>query len=464
MNNKRSQRGQALILIVLGIIGLVAITALAIDAGNSFSDRRQAQNAADAAALAAALAKIGDEDWHLAGVNLAISNGYEEDTSTVTVYTMDNPLAVGCDPDNPIPSPVNPNDSTDKAEYYILVTIHSTVNTFFAPIVGIDQLHNCVEAIARAKTGSAGSFGGGNGIMTLATSGTGFSYTGSGAANVTGGISSNAGISSSGSGDFTVGGGVASNGNLSITGSGSWNVANGASINGNFSKTGSSDFVVTSGGFLVGGTYSSVGSGDESPWPPTHLDTPRPAQPDPLDGYLTPPANPGSCISVAYTGSAAHTINPGCYTRISQTGSGNLTLNPGIYYLDGTGFSMTGSGDLVANGVLIYVKTGSVSMTGSGSQDFSPMTSGAYKGLALYMDKTNSSDVRITGSGDSSFSGTVYAPSSDITITGSGGTGVLDSQIVCSRLTMTGSGGINVTYNADHNYQIPSVSTIELVK
>jgi len=167
---------------------------------------------------------------------------------------------------------------------------------------------------------------------------------------------------------------------------------------------------------------------------------------------------------VAYTGSATHTINPGCYTRISQTGSGNLTLNPGIYYLDGTGFRMTGSGDLLANGVLIYLKTGSVSLTGSGDRYISPMTSGAYQGLALYLDKTNSNTVSITGSGDSSFSGTVYAPSSNITITGSGGTFVLDSQIVCSRLTVTGSGGMNVTYNADHNYQIPSVSTIELVK
>jgi len=300
--------------------------------------------------------------------------------------------------------------------------------------------------------------------MTLATSGTGFSWTGSGNAIVTGGISSNAGISSSGSGDFTVGGGVASNGNLSITGSGDWNVANGVSINGNFSHSGSSDFIVTSGGFQIGGTASWSGSGTKSPWPPTHLDTPRPAQPDPLDGYLTPPANPGSCISVAYTGSATHTINPGCYTRISQTGSGNLTLNPGIYYLDGTGFRMTGSGDLLANGVLIYLKTGSVSLTGSGDRYISPMTSGAYQGLALYLDKTNSNTVSITGSGDSSFSGTVYAPSSNITITGSGGTFVLDSQIVCSRLTVTGSVGMNVTYNADHNYQIPSVSTIELVK
>ena len=62
--NKKSQfeSGQALILIVLAIFGLVGITGLAIDGGMSFSDRRHAQNAADTAALAGALAKINAQE------------------------------------------------------------------------------------------------------------------------------------------------------------------------------------------------------------------------------------------------------------------------------------------------------------------------------------------------------------------------------------------------------------------
>src|SRR5689334_20899575 len=50
-------RGQALILIALAAVGLFAVTGLAIDGGARFSDRRHAQNAADTAALAAALTK-----------------------------------------------------------------------------------------------------------------------------------------------------------------------------------------------------------------------------------------------------------------------------------------------------------------------------------------------------------------------------------------------------------------------
>src|SRR5574342_74954 len=52
------ERGQALILIALAMVGLVAIVGLAIDGSAKFSDRRHAQNAADTAAMAAALAKV----------------------------------------------------------------------------------------------------------------------------------------------------------------------------------------------------------------------------------------------------------------------------------------------------------------------------------------------------------------------------------------------------------------------
>ena len=51
------ERGQALVIIALAAIALFGITGLAIDGTAKFSDRRHAQNAADAAALAAALGK-----------------------------------------------------------------------------------------------------------------------------------------------------------------------------------------------------------------------------------------------------------------------------------------------------------------------------------------------------------------------------------------------------------------------
>ena len=51
-NRHRSERGQTLVVVALVFVGLVAAAGLAVDGGNLFVQRRQAQIAADAAALA----------------------------------------------------------------------------------------------------------------------------------------------------------------------------------------------------------------------------------------------------------------------------------------------------------------------------------------------------------------------------------------------------------------------------
>ncbi len=58
MKPRLQERGQALILIALAAVGLFGFSALAIDGSRVFSDRRHAQNTADTAALAAALARV----------------------------------------------------------------------------------------------------------------------------------------------------------------------------------------------------------------------------------------------------------------------------------------------------------------------------------------------------------------------------------------------------------------------
>ncbi len=60
---KKTERGQALIMIALAMVGLAGMVGLVVDGGNAFLDRRNAQNAADSAALAAALTR-GMETTH----------------------------------------------------------------------------------------------------------------------------------------------------------------------------------------------------------------------------------------------------------------------------------------------------------------------------------------------------------------------------------------------------------------
>ncbi len=66
---RRYENGQVMILLVLGFVGLLGFAALAIDIGMLYSDRRIAQNAADAATLAGAgragqqLKTLFVDDW-----------------------------------------------------------------------------------------------------------------------------------------------------------------------------------------------------------------------------------------------------------------------------------------------------------------------------------------------------------------------------------------------------------------
>jgi hypothetical protein len=501
MNSYSHQRGQALILIVFAIIGLVGITALAVDGGLAYRDRQSAQTAADTAALSAALELAKSQtDWNSAAANSAASNGYNNDGTNNTVV-VNNPPAAGCNGTStnyPIPS------------QYVQVLITSNVKAYFGPVVGIQQTRNCVEAVARAVPGTNGGWGGGNALMVLkeGCGCTPLQFTGSGLVNIVGGVADNGNFSMTGSGDTHIYGGVTARGDLSQTGSADWTVdggvtaksltktgsqdwtvANGAAFNGNFSQTGSGDFIVTSGGLTYGGSYSDNGSGTVSP--AAVKTNPAPALPpvftDPLASVVNPPDDPGCSPNngnQSFTGSTAHTLPAGCYGTVNQTGSGNLTLNPGrftsinntgsgvmtmnpgIYYITGSdGIRNTGSGDIIANGVLIYLKTGQFSMSGSGDLTMSPMTGGDYAFMTVYMDRANTSTFSMTGSGDvDSFGGTIYAPHAGLTFTGSGYPFLVDSQIIAYTLEITGCGGINLSYDADHNFKIPSAAMVQLVK
>src|SRR5215211_1268992 len=113
--------GQALIIIALAAIGLFGITGLAIDGSIKFSDRRHAQNAADAAALAGALSKGAGDDvltWTFKARESAADNGYDGFVSnTVSVYSC-NDSGASC-------------GAYAGSSEYVQVIITSDVNTYF---------------------------------------------------------------------------------------------------------------------------------------------------------------------------------------------------------------------------------------------------------------------------------------------------------------------------------------------
>ena len=79
----KMEKAQSLLLIAVAMLALLGLTAIAIDGGNVYRDRRQAPNAADNAALDAALAITQNQDWQQAASTRASQNGYSTTVSGV---------------------------------------------------------------------------------------------------------------------------------------------------------------------------------------------------------------------------------------------------------------------------------------------------------------------------------------------------------------------------------------------
>ena len=72
-----------MIIVAVGMIALVAVSALAVDLGRVFVERRNAQNAADHAAIAGALAVCEGGDGRAVALASAASNGFVSDGADV---------------------------------------------------------------------------------------------------------------------------------------------------------------------------------------------------------------------------------------------------------------------------------------------------------------------------------------------------------------------------------------------
>lgn len=276
---------------------------------------------------------------------------------------------------------------------YVEVIVTQNQSTIFLGLFG----HGVMPVTARAVA----TLGVGQGcVYTLGSSGTGIAWNGSGATNIpTCSILDNAGLNFTGSGN------------------------------------------VTAQAIGVVGSYSNTGSGSLTPRPPTAI---APIS-DPL-AFLTPPANPGSCIGGPgnlVNGSSSVTLQPGCYNGLTISGSGAVTLNPGLYYINGP-FSLTGSGAVSGTNVTFYLpnsNSASFTTNGSGALTLSAPTSGVRNGILIYQDPSNTAAMSVKGSGGLNLQGVIYAPGSALTISGSGASQIYTA-LVTKSLTFNGSGAL----------------------
>ena len=256
---------------------------------------------------------------------------------------------------------------------------------------------------------------------------------------------------------------------MEITGGGLFSNSDGDDGNcPGFYQGGSSNASVT------GGDISSVGPAtydedcdDISPCPPI-TGVPQleiPYVPTPV--CSSDPADYHGSLQINSTSGLPYMIEPGNYGRIKING-GIVVFKPGLYCLTDT-LTING-GFVTGNRVMFYMKGGTTYFSANSEiifsapdylEDYATPEPNIWSGMLIYVDPSNDLDVALSGNANSGFSGTVYAPSSECIVIGNGDSLSISSQFICDTILLTGSGTIDLTFDKENNYMLPSSIDLE---
>lgn len=409
MFHKKSERGQAIILIVFALIGLIGITGLTVDGGMAYGDRRHAQNAADSAAFAAALANSKNEDIESAARSIATVNGYNNDgVQNEVVVTVEASPTHAC-----------PFESTDNKDITVEITSHA--NTYFAPIVGVRSITNKVFATTRACGTYIAPLFDGNAIVGLNPSTTDCGY--------------DSGNSNAAKWKIT-GGGIFSNGCA-------------------YSKN--NDSVD-----LTGKCVTSVGSASGFTCSHPNETAKRINYPD--DVLAIMPPNP--CLSggvgkpqpatTKVKGKDSVTLSDGvyCITNFDAYDSTDIVLDNATLYVTDLDFDVKFAGG------------GGFSGTPTNSGTYS-----SYYMIIAYdptpcqsFHDNGSQRIEYRGNGGGTLYGTVLAPSACIDFRGNPDGSAIRSQIIAYNVSSNGNAAVSINYVDDEQRRNPFNPTIELIK
>jgi hypothetical protein len=411
MRDKATRRsGQIIVILAVLLVAIVAFVAISLDGGLLLDQRRKAQAAADAAALAGACDRYyfrvtTDATTQLKHTPL-IAQSNAEMVAALHGYANDGTRSVVtalCPPTSG--SHVGDND-------FVEVIIQFNQPRGFSTILGTGDLPVRARAVAGVKTLSANA---GAIILDRTNSGT---------------------ILAKGNGNL-----IFQNGTVvvnSSSASAGRTTGNGSVLAPGFSFSGtpgySGNFQATGGGTIASG---------QQPVPDPLAYLPQP------DKNSYPTATEKVYSNFKYNGSSPITIYPGRYDGgISITGKGKVTMAAGIYYMNGGGFSITGQGDLDGtSGVMIYndpAKSNDViSLSGQGEIKLVAPATGIYKGISIFQDRASANEVSVTGNGKYNITGTFYVAGGNLKLAGNGDSG-MGSQYISNTLSSVGNGVLNV--------------------
>lgn len=417
-SRERGEKGQAVVLLVLAIIALMGFTALAVDGSMVYSDRRYAQTAADAAAMAGASAaakvfadqRITSASWSCSAIQGAVNQAIAAVIQRAGSYqiTLDQDISDG---HGVTTTCVN---SGQNKYLDITVRVTQTTRTTFSHLVFGGELKNTVTAVSRVRPRQALAFG--YTIVSL---------------NPAGCQGQQNGATFHGNPDVNVcGGGIYSNGCLRGDGNISVYVR---------------DFNCS--GIAPAGIFYATQVVGASLFHPQ----PQAANHIPQDSYTLDFTPQQLCNRPG-----ARHVNGSQLPEV---------LEPGLWCISGNVGLHGANGKLHGHGVTLVFLNGGLSC--NGNCDFritapaaSPDPYPAVPGLLIY--SLASSSFTLNGNNQSYFKGTILLPNADVTLLGTGNENSFMTQVIAWNFEGGGNNASTYKWNDDLMYSEPV--TLELNK
>jgi Flp pilus assembly protein TadG len=472
----RKQSGQAVVLVAVAVLVLTAILALALDGGGIYLDKRQLQNAVDAAALAGAellmAAPPSYSNVHNQGIQNLVKNIPGTSISgTVCSPTCPNQPTIGT------PGGSGIGTITLGAGYFaeLQVTTSYTyrVTLWHTHPVAVAPIHGFQSTITLAARATAQNANLPYAVVLLQDKPAYSQFSNFNINGTPGGITLNyAGANPNDRGGIFSNASIApGNGTPSITFSPGGNQGDLWAVN----ESASDRSALNAAGRVVGYQNETALS---LPFSATHLDFPN---------YPEPPPPAATYNGSTVVNGPPTYLCPGQYTnQIVVQNGGTGVLAPGVYQVQANGVSIQGtlrtlnSSDIGQNvcgstlsavptdpGVIIEVRPDNMSgstlcnkhiFSAAATSTITLTPSPKYFNISLYIETManwqttcttqplGTNVVRFAGGACYSIGGAVYGPADNMVLTGSGcGTGV--GQVVAWTLLINGNGNVNETFD-----------------
>lgn len=504
-DRRASQRGQTLAIFAFGLIGILAVAALVFDVGQNLFDRRNKQDAADAAALAAAR-WLTTSTCKAAPSLAACPEAVDAATEIIQVHGYDP--ATEAD----INIPPDSTSAFSGARGHVQVTITSSRGSFFAGVLGLTSFRISAMGVAANIDGYSLPYS----ILALGDDCNKDGWvTGNGTVSIEGDVMAS-GDCNPPSEPLTFDGGALSvniDGICASTGNIDYPPGYDPGVSGPYCDGGDQPDVDPVSDPLAGLQPPLVG-GAAVPDPPkapvvesgTIDNGNNKLQACPRQARAGTAANPHTCvIDPTASGTTEVRIYPGVYYGGLELAEGptgkhlKVYMEPGIYYMAGGGFLLKAGAEVytVDPGGTTYGAAGTSGIMVFNShnpQDFADCESGVTGGVAcarvfdvqntatstvkirgysgpvyttliLFQDRRIGNQtplpVKLSGNANLQVEGTFYLPEAAFEYTGNGSGEVLNAQVICETFKISGGGSLSIVYDPATALQLSGIGLVE---